>query len=387
MKISFNVNDVLPMITQASAVVNQKVVIPILADLVIKTVNNRSGAIVTASDSDTWVDIKMPLVAGEVGEDFSFAVQAKDFSTAIKNLSGHVVSLELNEDSHTMTVRHDKGFFSVPYESADDFPRPVDDKNEKIECIVNAETLYNAISSVSYATAVNLVSMPCLNGIHIDVLGDRMVVNASDYNHLVRIEDYTMGVGDSPVGGLNIPNKPTHLMESLLKSTDGNVKLSFGGGMFSLSCEHYRIVSKQNAGNYPDFNRIIPKETTINATVCKEDILSALKRVQPMGSSASELVVFTFTDGLLNLSTEDIDFSKAAGENVACDYKGDDFRIGLKGSYVAGVIGKINDDNVMLGMTSAEKPVLLKPESQDNDTYYIAMIMPIRLNNIQNNAQ
>ena len=104
MKISFKVDDVLPMVLQAASVVNPKSPIPILTSLVIKTRKKTGNATVTASDSNTWIDMLMPLVGEEKGDDFAFTVNSKDFVAALKNLSGKTVTLELNEEYHIAKV-------------------------------------------------------------------------------------------------------------------------------------------------------------------------------------------------------------------------------------------------------------------------------------------
>ncbi len=380
MKISFKVDDVLPMVLQAASVVNPKSPIPILTSLVIKTRKKTGNATVTASDSNTWIDMLMPLVGEEKGDDFAFTVNSKDFVAALKNLSGKTVTLELNEESHIAKVTYDNGYFNIPYDSANDFPRPVPSTGNSVECLVDAGVLYDAISSVVFASASNLVTMPYLNGIHIDVRKDMLVAMASDFNHIVMFKDHSVHSDTDTGDGINIPNKPARIVESITKNTEGVVKLSFCDNTFSVSCMHYRVTSLLNSGNYPDFNRILPQESPISVTLLREDLLSALKRIQPMSNTASELVVFDFTEGNLNVSVEDVDFSKSAGEDIKCDYTGEGFRIGLKYSYMVSLLANLSGDNVTMKMSLSKKPVILVPESQEETREVISLVMPMLLN-------
>jgi len=378
-QIVFNVSDVLPQIIQASSVVAAKSPLPILSDVVIKSFVDKEGkpsVVFNASDGEQWLAVKGELVSGDTG--FAVAVGVHDFIKALKNLSGRVVSLEYEDGEPTVCAKYENGQFVFPADNADEFPSPAMGDDGKTEKLIDSDILLNAIVLTEIAMS-NSAIRPIMSGIHFDFFADRMVSVALDHQKLSKYTNRTVTNDDGNVCFFTIPSKTARVISVILGKTDGDVKLTICDHMIVLSRSNFKLTARILEGNYPDYDRLLQSKPTKTATVSKEDILNALKRVLPLGNTTSECVSLNFTEGKLTLSTKDLDFSKSANEEISCDYQGEEFSVGVKGSVFAGLLSNVMDDNVTLLMSEETKPVMITPETQGEDSEYTGVIMPMLL--------
>lgn len=382
MKISFNAESLAGVLSQVSSVVNQKSPMPILADICMKTYTDGEGKVsmvATCSDGETWVSCQCELADGDTG--IVIAVNAKDFVSTLRSLGGRAVELDVDEEAHTVKGKYQNGHFMLPYDNADDFPTPQMIGDEHKEIIVDAQKLAAAINATEYATA-NLVTKPLFNGINFMFNEDMMVAAAIDGNKIAKYSDFTVKCDFGNSSDFTVHAIPCRLIARMLSKVDGDVKLSFNESVFMVSRKEFRIVARQLCGKYPNYNTHIPTDSPIKVTVCRDDIIESIKRVMNYGNEQSELIVVTLTEGEMNLYAESAVESKSANETVKCDYDGEKFTIGFKATYMLEVFGKMMCENIVIGMSAPNMVAVVTPETQDDGTEYITLLLPMTINQI-----
>ena len=101
-QIKFNVDDILPKLNMVASVVNPKSPLPILGDVLMETYddgNGGFGVVFTASDSESWLSCKAPLVEGV--SDVSIGFDIKKLKQALSNLPGKEIVMEIDEQVKT----------------------------------------------------------------------------------------------------------------------------------------------------------------------------------------------------------------------------------------------------------------------------------------------
>jgi hypothetical protein len=107
-------------------------------------VETKSGVIlITASDSEQWLSLKCPIVSYD--GDVRFCVPSVDFLKAVDNLGDVLVTMSLDDSTHTMTCDYGNGKFSMPYENADEFPLANMDKAWSNDFIIDGKKVLKAI--------------------------------------------------------------------------------------------------------------------------------------------------------------------------------------------------------------------------------------------------
>jgi len=376
-KLRISTDEVLPRLAQVVGVVNSKSPLPILGNVVFQT-RQDGGLTITASDSEIWLTVKVPCIQSD--EPMTFCVLATDIFKVLSNLKGKEVEMTLDKETHTVQGTYQKGRFSLPYEDATDFPRPMMDMTDAKTILMHATNFIRAIGKANFAVA-NEKLRPILNGVHFIFSNTGMIAEATDGQKLIRYVDKTIenfGDGESETAFV-LPKKPVTLLIGLLNGYSDDVKIEFTPSCVAISNTEFKMMARLLEGKYPTLERIIPTDNTIKVTIPKNDLIEALKRVLPMGDAVSELVSLAFSIGNLTVATTDINYSKSADESIDCDYASPELSIGFNGSYLLDVLANIEDDNVCIMLKDATRAGLFKPESIDESEDYVSLLMPIFL--------
>lgn len=380
-KLKFNVDDLLPQLSQAVSVVNSKNSLPILNDVLFVTrigdgADERRLSL-TTSDSETWLTVYVP--NAEFDKEMMFCVAATDIYKALANLKGKTVAMTIDESAHTIKCEYGNGHFSLPFEDAGDFPRPNMNADQIVEKTLDSDRLLRAIEKAGFATA-NDELRPVMNGVHFDFLPTCMVTVATDGQKLAKYSDLTVTCDEIEPKGFTLPKKPAHIMLSVLSNSQGEVGLRFNDKCVKFTHNSFCLITRLIEGRYPNYDSVIPRDNEIMANVDKSSLVAALKRVMPMGNATSELVCLSFTMGNVELSAEDFDFSKSAKENIECDFASQEITIGFKSSVLLSILQNIDGEQVKIMLKEPSRAGVFK-SSVDAESYdYVSLAMPMLIN-------
>ena len=125
---------------------------------------------------------------------------------------------------------------------------------------------------------------------------------------------------------------------------------------------------------------MIPTNNPCQVTVDRKALQSALRRVLPFASESSQLIRFHIEMGRFEVSSEDIDFSTSAKEQLSCDYAGSPMSIGFKGSSLMEILGNLTSDNIILQLADPSRAGIIVPAEQPENEDVLMLIMPMLLN-------
>lgn len=373
--VRFNTVDVLPSITALTSVISTKNSLPALANIKFE-LDGSDYIMATTSNIETWVSIKLKIIGDGIKTN-PFCVNGVDFLKSLKNLGNVDVTMTIDEEKNTITCNYGVGHFTLPYESADDFPLPQMETSNTVELTLQEEQLSKAIERTSFAIA-NDQLRPIMNGVHFDIFNDGMVAVASDGQKLVKYFDDSIMSQENGNYSFTLSAKPCAIIRDVFSISDNNttIRFAFNESSATINSESYCITTRLVEGKYPNYNSVIPKEYKSLANVNKDTLCHALRRVMPLGNAVSELVSLKFTNGSLEVSAEDIEFSKAAKEIVSCTYQGEELSIGLKGSAILLALSNIVDDDVTIEMTEPSRTAVLYGNDKNK---YLSLLMPMLL--------
>lgn len=382
-KIVLNTEVFVPEMAKVNSVIAAKNALPILGDIRVETKDDGNGgvlAVLMASDSETWLKVNA-CVERDSEVDVVFCVEAKTWLQALRNLGNQMVTLELDDEKHIVACRYANGVFQLPYDDAAEYPMPVMASNgEEIKKRVDSRKMLTSLERAGFATA-NDELRPVMNGIHFDFFADGMVSVATDGHKMAKYKDLTITHNgtDPTVHGFTLPAKPSHILMNILSTTVvGDVTVAFDDRTVIVSNSQFVLTARLIEGRYPKYDSVIPTTSEIKVTINKADFVAALKRVLPM-SATSELTAMTFSNGYVQVSAEDFDFSKSATERVECDYAGTGFAIGFKGSILLQLVQNIDTTNFCIQMTAPDRAGVITEDAQNAVYEYTSLIMPMMI--------
>lgn len=371
MEIRIETKEFIPCLAQVASVVMSKNTLPIL-DCVLIDVNEDGETKLSASDSEVWLSAKTKVLSCD--QAMKFCVPANDFLKALRGLGETEVSIVLDDKKKIIDCNYGKGYFTLPYESAEDYPQPTLSLEESKDFILDAANFGRAIERVDFAAATNDALRPMMNGVNLELASHGMTAAATDAAILARLCDFGVTHEEDATYSVTIHNKVVNLLKSLLAGIDGKVKIKFNNEAICVNNQSFKLTARLIEGKYPNYNAIIPKNYASKALVNKDAILSALKRVALMSDAKNGAISLHFTKGKVEISAEDLNFNRSAGEEVMCEYEGEDLTIGFGNSVLVSAIANSESEDVVMEFIDSTHMAILHDGNRDE---YLSLVMPI----------
>lgn len=213
-----------------------------------------------------------------------------------------------------------------------------------------------------------------MTGVYFTKKDDKIVMVSTDARRLSYCEKQL-------AGGIDFENAivPTKILRCILKnaSDEGNISLGIVDKMIFVRFSNYEFSSKLIDGQYPKYEKVIPESQANSFQVNKDDLESALKRIEIMIDKKVGRIVFKLSPGVLNISSPESEIGEA-DEEIPCRYDGEDFAIAMNDKYLSDPLKSMTSENIVFEFTEQMKAVTLRPEPAED---YFHIIMPMNLVN------
>ncbi len=360
-------------LTALSRVINSKNSLPILSDFVFDIDNNMLR--LTASDSENVMTTELPLTESDGST--RFAIGNKDLLEAVKGFSEQPITFDINQETNIAKISYQNGMFSMPIESADEFPQAQSISDEATVISMPSNILADNLGRTLFATAQDELR-PVMNGIYFDLNAECLSIVASDGHKLVRNKVFSIR-NDQPAAFI-LPKKPAQLLRNMLQKEGGDVIIRFDERNAEITYDEGSIICRLIEGRYPNYNSVIPQGNPNVLTVDRLTLLSALRRVQPFANDSSNLIRFHVEGATLQLNAEDFDFSKTATEQMTCEYNGQPMSIGFKGSSFIEILNNFECQEVTIQLADPSRAGLVLPSEQPEGQDVLMLMMPMLIN-------
>ena len=355
-------------------VIGSKNSLPILDCFLFQVANGEMS--ITASDSDNV--IKSTLALTDHDGEGEFCVPNRVILDALKELPEQPLHFDVDAAGEAIAIKivYQNGLYNFTGQSAEDYPRTQSMNDACTIVSLPTEMLINNISRSLFATA-NDELRPVMNGIYFDLTADALAIVASDGHKLVRSKNFTIK-SESP-SAFNLPKKPASLLKNILSKDGDDAIIKFDDRSAEIQFTDGVMRCRLIDGRYPNYNSVIPNNPN-EVTVDRKGLQSALRRVLPFASESSQLIRFHIESGRFEVSSEDIDFSTSAREQLSCEYNGSPMSIGFKGSSLMEILGNITSDNIIIQLADPSRAGIIVPAEQPENEDILMLIMPMLLN-------
>lgn len=355
-------------------VIGSKNSLPILDCFLFQVANGEMS--ITASDSDNV--IKSTLALTDHDGEGEFCVPNRVILDALKELPEQPLHFDVDAAGEAIAIKivYQNGLYNFTGQSAEEYPRTQSMNDACTTVSLPTEMLINNISRSLFATA-NDELRPVMNGIYFDLTADALAIVASDGHKLVRSKNFTIK-SESP-SAFNLPKKPASLLKNILSKDGDDAIIKFDDRSAEIQFTDGVMRCRLIDGRYPNYNSVIPNNPN-EVTVDRRGLQSALRRVLPFASESSQLIRFHIESGRFEVSSEDIDFSTSAKEQLSCEYNGSPISIGFKGSSLMEILGNLTSDNIIIQLADPSRAGIIVPAEQPENEDILMLIMPMLLN-------
>ena len=355
-------------------VIGSKNSLPILDCFLFQVANGEMS--ITASDSDNV--IKSTLALTDHDGEGEFCVPNRVILDALKELPEQPLHFDVDAAGEAVAIKivYQNGLYNFTGQSAEEYPRTQSMTDACTTVSLPTEMLINNISRSLFATA-NDELRPVMNGIYFDLTADALAIVASDGHKLVRSKNFTIK-SESP-SAFNLPKKPASLLKNILSKDGDDAIIKFDDRSAEIKFTDGVMRCRLIDGRYPNYNSVIPNNPN-EVTVDRKGLQSALRRVLPFASESSQLIRFHIESGRFEVSSEDIDFSTSAKEQLSCEYNGSPISIGFKGSSLMEILSNLTSDNIIIQLADPSRAGIIVPAEQPENEDILMLIMPMLLN-------
>ncbi len=374
MKFIISSTELLGHLTAVSKVISSKHTLPILDNFLFDLQN--SELVITATDLETTMISKIEL-ENATGEG-KLAVEARRLTTILKEFPEQPLTFDINMETLKVDILSANGKFSIVGQDADEFPHLTSiEEEQEVELKMSSNLLSVGINKTIFATGDDEIR-PVINGISIKIEPGVITFAASDSHKLVRYK--RMDIETSIESEFILPKKPANLLKNILPTDDTEITLKTDMRTAIFSINGYELICKLIDGKYPNYNSIIPVESSQKVIINRLELFNTIRRVAVFSNQTSNLIELQIKPNSLTVSAQDIDFSISAYENISCQYDGEDISIGFQSIFLNEILSNINSNDVVIELEGAQRAGLILPLERDNDNEdELMLLMPITL--------
>lgn len=371
MKFSVSSTDLLKRLQVVGGAISSNPVLPILEDFLFRISNNQLS--ITATDLETSITTTIEVMSDKDG---LVAVPAKILLETLKALPQQPITFAVNDENFGIEITSAYGKYKLAGEDGADYPTlPEADDVDSVG--VSARSLVRGISNTLFATSSDELR-PAMTGVYFQVDFTKVVLVATDAHKLVKyaFSDVTSEVSTSFI----VPKKALNLLKGALPDA-GEVRLAFNKSNAFFTFNETSLICRLIDARYPDYNAVIPVDNPNVLSVSRTDFQNSLKRIAIYANKTTNQVILSISDGSLNVSAQDLDFSNEATEQLTCAYDGTPLTIGFNAKFLAEMLGILESDEVKLEMSSATRAGILLPSEETPDEEILMLVMPVMLGN------
>lgn len=344
----------------------------------IRLQGEKGGLELTATDLERSIRCRIPAQVKGAGT----AVLPGQVLAQLVGRLPEVDTVELRDANGRARLSCGRASFDLPTLPADEFPAGPSPAGKPVGQIALSALLQGIAQTAYAALRASETTRLALTGVDI-VLRDGAA-------KLAATNGYRLAIKKIPVEGLPDAHEGEFLIDAAVLGdlsrvlagvdeakvalhTDGG-QLHFSAGPVLFSC---RTIQEQ----FPDYERVVPKDSEIGLFASRGELLDALRRLEITAAEESGAVTLKAVGSELEM----VSASKDRGEGrevvalLKAPAKG--IEIAFRAEYLIDALRRMESAQVALWLTAPERAGLLEPagEIATGDEGFIYVCMPVRL--------
>ena len=351
-------------------IVERKNTIPILANVLLEAKGDRVGFLATDLEVGLRSACKAAVTTGG-----SLTVPAKKFYEIVKSLPE--TEIRVAEEKGGVRVAADRFDSRIQTLPRDDFPTLPESGGSKSVTLPRL-ALREMVAKTQFAITGEDTRY-FLNGALFVVRPDSMSLVATDGHRLALVtvpRSATAGTEaeeDRPI----LPKKTLSELGRLVAEDDGDVEFTRSENHLFFKVGDRMLISRMIDGQFPAYERVIPKGNDKHIEFERDRLANALRRVALLSNERSRAVKFQIEKGKVDVTSSSPDVGEAH-EMLPVDYSGSAMQICFNAQYVLDFLSAVSTDVVSLDLKDEVSQVVVKPVGAEGYDYTY-VIMPMRI--------
>ena len=353
-------------------IVERKNTIPILANVLIEAADGEVKLLAT----DLEVGLRSRCDAS-VTKRGSLTLPAKKLYEIIKALPETDVRIE--EDKNGVKVAADRFDSRMQTLPREDFPT-LPEASGTVNATLGREVLKQMVGKTQFAITGEDTRY-FLNGALFILKADSMSLVSTD-GHRLALVSVPRDAGTAKAKGgdeerVILPRKTLLELGRLLSEGEGDILYERGENHLFFTIGGRLLISRMIDGQFPAFERVIPKSNDKRVEFDRDRLTSAVRRVALLSNERSRAVKFLMDKGKVEIASSSPEFGEAK-EVLMVDYADAPVTICFNAQYVLDFLGVVETDSVALEFKDEMSQAVMKPIGAEGYDYTY-VIMPMRV--------
>lgn len=369
--------DLLRLVARCQGVADRKSAMPALSNVLLTA----EGNILRVSATDMYLGLTGQTSA-EVTAAGAIAVQARDLHDRIKAMPEGPISLASSGAGQAVIkAAGSPRRFTVPAIPGTDFPVLPQPDTASPQLTLPVDLLSRLIARTHFSISTD-ETRAHVNSALFEWAGDRVRMVTTDGHRLSKMEATVDGLNATAT--MLIPLKAVNELRRLADDAkadgkeDQSVSIRQSGPNAFFDIGGMRFNVKLVDAQFPPYQQVIPKTTDRTVRAPRKAFADALDAVRIAASERTGGVKLTTTNGLLRITSESPESGHGFDE-IPVDFAGNDLTIGFNAKYFLDVLGAMDDEEVLLGVSGELDPAIIRPATESDKESFVAVVMPMRI--------
>lgn len=372
MEFSVSKGDLVRELSLSQGVVEKKTTIPILSNVLVEASDNR--ILLTATDLELGIRSSCPARVKRQG---AGTIPAKKLLDYVRLLPEADVDVKLQENQWASLLcgRSRTRIAGMSRESFPELPK-MPEPVARIPVRALAAMIGKTIFAISAEE-----SRFTLNGALLILKAKALSMVATDGHRLALVETAMDLAGVSGQFRALLPRKAMAEILKLAQDAGADAEISFSSDdnhlFFQLGDR--LLLSRKLTGNFPDFERVLPKEHPHEVQLSRDEFRASIERVSQFSDERSRAIRLKVGEGEMRIHSS-LSETGESEESVAADYDGEPVEIGFNAQYLIDFLRAVPQDQVVFYFRDPNSAGELRPgDGTNGDESYRYVVMPMRI--------
>jgi len=371
MEFTVSKTDLVRELNLSQGVVEKKTTIPILSNILLEAKGGR--VVLTATDLELGICCSCP---AKVKKEGAGTVPAKklldyvrllpDAEITIKFLENHWASLTCGRSRTKMA--------GMSRESFPELPQMPEATNR-----ISTAMLSSMISKTIFAISME-ESRFTLNGALLLIRPEGVVMVSTDGHRLAYVENVAENGAENRQFRALVPKKAMSEILKLSQEAEADATTIISGDDNHLFFQFgdRLLITRKLTGNFPDYERVLPKDHNQVVTLQRDEIKSAVERVSQFADERSRAIRVQFGPGEVKVFTSSVETGESE-ESVPATYTGPEIDIGFNAQYLLDFLRAISQEQVSFELKDQKSAGEMRPAGDVGSYRYRYVVMPMRI--------
>ena len=364
MKLTCKQKDLAIALSIVNRAINSNNTLPVLNNILVKAEGKK--LFFTATNLEIAINYS---IEADIKNEGAITIPAKVFTNYVSLLKPGEVTLEVTEGL-TLSIKSEHENIKIKGINTEEFPLiPQIEKSENFK--VSAKTLKEMANQVTFSASNNL-SRPVLMGVLFEVKDDLFKMVTTDS---YRLSEKSVPLKSTVEVGCIVPSRTVSELSKVLDDSEDEVAIYTSKNQVLFEYKTLSLTSRLIEGSFPDYKKIIPKESKTSVTVDKEDFILGVKKTNLFVREHNSGVKVDIGNKKMLIQTEENQVGEGRVE-LPVNVKGEDNEIALNAQFLLDVLSQLKEKDVIFEVDGKLSPVTIRSGKSDG---YLHIIMPLRV--------